>query len=231
MSAAVMTIPRRTWNGARVLVAALAIAVAVLVSLLIITNNDSGASSSPTREPVVRSFTRTTLPTSRVAPVTPVEQQAGGVGCGRPRLRFSHAAPRARGRAGCARRVRGVGGRRRGTARRDLRRGRGRQDSPREGALRSAAIGGTESSGANATPCRHRVRSGRCSTSPVRPVEASPSSRTATTAITSSPSSSPRVRRTVRRRSPSSTTCSGPMPRPSTSSRSQDVGSTAPGAS
>jgi hypothetical protein len=39
------------------LVAALAIAVAVLVSLLIITNNDSGASSSPTRSlsPVVHS--------------------------------------------------------------------------------------------------------------------------------------------------------------------------------
>lgn len=50
MSAAVMTIPRRTWNGARALVVTLAIAVAVLVSLLIITNNDgSGASSSPTR--------------------------------------------------------------------------------------------------------------------------------------------------------------------------------------
>ena len=49
MSAAVMTIPRRTWNGARALLAALAIAVAVLISLLVITNNDSGASSSPTR--------------------------------------------------------------------------------------------------------------------------------------------------------------------------------------
>lgn len=49
MSAAVMTIPRRTWNGARALVVALVIAVAVLVSLLIITNDDSGASSSPTR--------------------------------------------------------------------------------------------------------------------------------------------------------------------------------------
>lgn len=49
MSAAVMTIQRRTWNGARAMLAALAVAVAVLISLLIITNNDSGASSSPTR--------------------------------------------------------------------------------------------------------------------------------------------------------------------------------------
>ena len=49
MSASVMTIQRRTWNGARVLLAALAIAVVVLVSLLIITNNDSGSASTPTR--------------------------------------------------------------------------------------------------------------------------------------------------------------------------------------
>jgi len=45
MSAAVMTIQRRTWNGARAMLAALVIAVAVLVSLLILTNNDSSASS------------------------------------------------------------------------------------------------------------------------------------------------------------------------------------------
>jgi hypothetical protein len=49
MSAAVMTIQHRTWNGARALLAALAVAVAVLISLLVITNNDGGASSSPTR--------------------------------------------------------------------------------------------------------------------------------------------------------------------------------------
>ncbi|HMK10503.1 MAG TPA: hypothetical protein VK461_02920 [Acidimicrobiales bacterium] len=52
MSAAVMTIQRRTWNGARAMLAALVIAVAVLISLLILTNNDSGASSSPTRSVV-----------------------------------------------------------------------------------------------------------------------------------------------------------------------------------
>ncbi len=49
MSAAVMTIQRSTWNGARVALAALVIAVAVLVSLLIITNNDSSSASTPTR--------------------------------------------------------------------------------------------------------------------------------------------------------------------------------------
>ncbi len=49
MSAAVMTIQRRTWNGARAALAALVIAVAVLVSLLFITNNGSSASSTPTR--------------------------------------------------------------------------------------------------------------------------------------------------------------------------------------
>jgi len=48
MSAAVMTIQRRTWNRTRAVLAALVIAVAVLVSLLIITNKDSSA-SSPTR--------------------------------------------------------------------------------------------------------------------------------------------------------------------------------------
>ena len=49
MSASVMTIQRSTWNGARVALAALVIAVAVLVSLLIITNNDSSSASTPTR--------------------------------------------------------------------------------------------------------------------------------------------------------------------------------------
>jgi len=48
MSAAVMTIQRRTWNGARAALAALVIAVAVLVSLLIVTNNGGSSSSTPT---------------------------------------------------------------------------------------------------------------------------------------------------------------------------------------
>jgi L-cystine uptake protein TcyP (sodium:dicarboxylate symporter family) len=63
MSAAVMTIQRRTWNGARAVLVALVIAVAVLVSLLLIMNNDSSA-SSPTRS------------------VTPVSQSHADIACG-----------------------------------------------------------------------------------------------------------------------------------------------------
>jgi len=46
MSAAVMTIPRRTWNGARAALVALVIAVAILAALLIANvGNDSSAST------------------------------------------------------------------------------------------------------------------------------------------------------------------------------------------
>ena len=66
MSAAVMTIQRRTWNGARAVLVALVVAVAILASILIFRDNTSSA-SSPTRS------------------VTPVSQSQGSspdIACG-----------------------------------------------------------------------------------------------------------------------------------------------------
>ena len=67
MSAAVMTIQRRTWNGTRAALAALVIAVAILAALLIANvGNDSSAS------------TRTVVPTQSSS--TPGSDIACGVG-------------------------------------------------------------------------------------------------------------------------------------------------------
>jgi hypothetical protein len=63
-----MTIPRRTWNGARAVLVALVIAVAVLASLLIFRDTGSSASS----------------PTRSVAPISQshASQRSADIACG-----------------------------------------------------------------------------------------------------------------------------------------------------
>jgi hypothetical protein len=71
MSAAVMTIPRRTWNGARAALVALVIAVAILAALLIANvGNDSSAS------------TRSVVPTQSVVPAQSSSTPGSDIACG-----------------------------------------------------------------------------------------------------------------------------------------------------